>query len=140
MRSTSFLGSMIAYVARCFCIAADQYGDREDQHRDGLYEDESPLAAESDAPATQRLRDAPATRPPGILILSAFDGIADGNFKWRRTRCTEAISRRRIEAMNTQLSETDDDMPPLVELCSQSESDDEHDFASRGHVSHAELP
>ena len=42
--------------------------------------------------------------------------------------------------MNTQLSETDDDMPPLVELCSQSESDDEHDFASRGHVSHAELP
>ena len=42
--------------------------------------------------------------------------------------------------MNTQLLENDDDVPPLVELCSQSESDDEHDFASRGHVSHAELP
>ena len=140
MRSTSFLGSMIAYVARCFCIAADQYGDREDQHRDGLYEDESPLAAESDAPATQRLRDAPATRPPGILILSTFDGIADGTFKLRRTRCSEATRRRSIGAMNTQLLENDDDVPPLVPLWSQSESDDEHDFASRGHVSHAELP
>ena len=98
MRSKSFLASMSAYVASCFCIAADQYGDREDEHSDGPDEDESPLAAKSDATATQRLRDAPATRPPGILILSAFDGIADGNFKWRRTRCTEAISRRSIDA------------------------------------------
>ena len=94
MRSTSFLGSMIAYVARCFCIAADQYGDREDQHRDGLYEDESPLAAESDATATH-YDDAChlmgfARRRAGVAV--------DGNFKWRRTRCTEAISRRSIDA------------------------------------------
>ena len=94
MRSKSFLASMSAYVASCFCIAADQYGDHEDQAGDGPDEDESPLAAESDATATH-YDDAChlmrfARRRAGVAV--------DGNFNWRRTRCTEAISRRSIDA------------------------------------------
>ena len=74
MRSKSFLASMLAYVKSCFCIAADQYGDREGQYGDGFDEDESPLAAESDATATQRLRDEPADEPAMDLLELCVNG------------------------------------------------------------------
>ena len=77
MRSKSFLASMLAYVKSCFCIAADQYGDREGQYGDGFDEDESPLAAESDATATQRLRDEPADEPAMDLLELCVNGDVD---------------------------------------------------------------
>ena len=77
MRSKSFLASMLAYVKSCFCIAADQYGDREGQYGDGFDEDESPLAAESDATATQRLRDEPADEPTMDLLELCENGDVD---------------------------------------------------------------
>ena len=77
MRSKSFLASMLAYVKSCFCIAADQYGDREGQYGDGFDEDESPLAADSDATATQRLRDEPADEPAMDLLELCVNGDVD---------------------------------------------------------------